>query len=66
MSSGFDRFYDEKNELVGVMCPACFTVNEPVSAREGGKLSTKNGDTYDICILCTSNEWLIFAAMMGA
>lgn len=66
MSSGFDRFYDEKNTLVGVMCPSCFNVNDPVPAREGGKLSTKNGDVYDICISCTSNEWLIFAAMMGA
>lgn len=63
---GLSRLYDEQNNLVAIMCPICFEHNEPVSARAGGRLSTDNGDTYDVCVDCATREYLIFANMMGA
>lgn len=64
--AGLSRLYDDKNSLVAVLCPICFDYNEPVSAREGGRLSTENGDTYDVCVDCAAKEYLIAAFVMGA
>lgn len=64
----FSRFYDAEGRLEKVLCPLCFEVNDIVSARAGGCLSTdtESGKMSDVCVECAAKEWLYFAAVMGA
>lgn len=64
--SGFSRLQDEQNNLVAIMCPICFEYNEPVPARAGGRLSTIDGEVYDVCVDCATKEYLYLANLMGA
>lgn len=48
----------DDNGVAWVMCPLCFEMHEAVSAREGGSLSTIDGDVYDVCVRCNALEFL--------